>query len=177
MKREIRRSRLESVLRIGVCLSVLTFLAAAAHAENEEYSGRAGTSTEVTSESHRIKLIAGEGDWVIWGAEQDVEIAEIKGPGNVILRNFGNVKIALKNGAGSLTACDDIKSIELIKIDGPGSVFLRTRGDKKIYHKSGDGNIFFRGAPPMLAHKMEGAGQIIRSSGDSDGTSHQCVTR
>jgi hypothetical protein len=177
MKREIGRTRLESVIGIGLSLSVLMFLATpAAHAEDDEYTGPAGSSTEVTTESHRIKLVEGEGDWVIWGVEQDVEIAEIHGPGSLILRNFGKVKIALKNGGGSLTVCDDIKSIEIIKIDGPGSVFLRNRGYKKIHNKNGDGNIFFRVAPPILAHKMEGAGRIIRSSGDSDGTAKQCAS-
>jgi hypothetical protein len=177
MKRETGRTRLESVIRIGLSLSVLIFVAApAAHAEDDEYSGPGGSCTEVTTESHRIKLVEGEGDWVIWGVEQDVEIAEINGPGSVILRNFGNVKIARKSGGGSLTVCDDIKSIEIIKIDGPGSAFLRNRGYKKIHRKTGDGNIFFRVAPPILAHKMEGAGRIIRSSGDSDGTARQCAS-
>jgi hypothetical protein len=52
---------------------------------------------------------------------------------------------------------------------------LRNRGYKKIHRKNGDGNIFFRVAPPILAHKMEGAGRMIRSSGDSDGTARQCA--
>jgi hypothetical protein len=176
MKREIERTRLESVIGIGLSLSVLIFMAApAAHAEDDEYSAPGGSSTEVTTESHRIKLVEGEGDWIIWGVEQDVEIKELSGPGNVVLRNFGKVTIKLKSGVGSLTVCDDIKSIEIIKIDGPGTVSLRTRGYKRIHNKNGDGNVYFRGAPPVLLHKFEGAGRIIRVTDDLT-TAKQCAT-
>ena len=176
MKREIARTRLESVIGIGLSLSVLLFMAApAAHAEDDEYSAPGGSSTEVTTESHRIKLVEGEGDWIIWGVEQDVEIKELNGPGNVVLRNFGKVTIKLKSGGGSLTVCDDIKSIEIIKIDGPGSASLRTRGYKRIHNKNGDGNVYFRGAPPVLLHKFEGAGRIIRVTDDLT-TAKQCAT-
>jgi hypothetical protein len=176
MKREIGRTRLESVIGIGLSLSVLIFMAApAAHAEDDEYNGAGGSSTEVTTESHRIKLVDGEGDWVIWGVEQDVDIKEINGPGNLVLRNFGKVTITQKNGGGALTVCDDIKSIEIIKIDGPGTTFLRTRGYKKIHRKNGDGNVFFRGAPPVLAHKIDGGGRVIRVTDDL-ATARQCAT-
>jgi hypothetical protein len=150
--------------------------ARAAHAEDDEYNGPAGPPTEVTTESHRIKLVDGEGDWVIWGVEQDVEIKEINGPGSLVLRNFGKVTIRLKNGGGSLTVCDDIKSIEIIKMDGPGSASLRNRGFKKIQSKNGEGNVYFRGAPPVLVNKIDGAGRIVRASGDSDGTAKQCAS-
>ncbi len=177
MKREIGRTRLESVIGIGLSLLALILTAApAAHAEDDEYSGAFGSSTEVTTESHRIKLIEGEGDWIIWGAEQDVDIKEINCPGTVVLRNFGKVTIANKIGVGCLIVCDDIKSIDIIKIDGPGAVTLRTRGYKKLHKMNGDGNVYFRGAPPVLAHRVEGAGRIIRIQDDL-ATAKQCAAQ
>jgi hypothetical protein len=174
MKREIGRTRPESVIGIGLSLSALIFMAApAAHAEDDEYIGPAGSSTEVTTKSHRIKLVDGEGDWVIWGVGQTVEIQEKKGPGSLILRHFGKVTIKLKDGGGSLTVCDDIASIEIMKIDGPGSTFLRNRGTKKIHSKNGEGDVYFRGAPPILVHKMDGTGRITRIAQDL-ATARQC---
>lgn len=141
-----------------ILLAALTQLAAGD--EPPTFNGPGGG--ELTIERADIKLVDGDGDWIIWGIGQDLTIIEKKdGKGSLTLHNFRKITIKEKNGPGSLVIQDDNKSIVIEKVDGPGAVYLRNRGYKKIVDKNGPGNVYFRAVPPIIGHQ-DGEGKILR---------------
>lgn len=162
MSRVIQRPYQPFIASIAAA-AALVFGALAQQSRADEpptYNGPGGG--EFTIERGDIKLVDGDGDWIIWGIGQDLTIIEKKdGKGSLTLHNFGKITINEKNGPGSLVIQDDNKSVVIKKVDGAGAIYLRNSGYKKIVDKNGPGNIYFRVVPPIIDRK-DGEGKILR---------------
>lgn len=161
MIREVRRSYRPFIAATATATILLGVLVRRSPAdEPPTYNGPGGG--EFTIERGDIRLVDGDGDWIIWGIGQDLEITEKKdGKGSLTLHNFGEIRIKEKNGPGVLVIEEDNKSVIILKVDGPGGVYLRNNGYKKIVDKNGPGNVYFKGAPPIVVHQ-DGPGKILR---------------
>ena len=124
-----------------------------------EFNGPEGGEIKFKDDS--IKLVDGDGNWIIWGKGQDLTINEKNGNGNLTLKGFGKITIKQKNGRGTLTIEDDNKAVHIHKVDGPGNVILRNKGDKDIDDKNGPGDVLFKGEPPSVT-KKDGTGKVKR---------------